>query len=162
MLLDEEVAGKDATDAFFGLHRHEVLLTPRYARLQIGTVQGQKEVIPAPVKGAISQVPYAEPSWLAKGYHSPYFTENHRKFQEWMRKFVDEHLYDDAQAREEDGKFPAKETVELQAKYNILAMRLGPGKHLKGLTLADGLVKPEEARLFSQMGTFVSLTPHKS
>lgn len=25
-------------------------------------------------------------------------------------------------------------------------MRMGPGKHLKGLTLADGLVKPEEVR----------------
>ena len=25
-------------------------------------------------------------------------------------------------------------------------MRSGPGKHLKGLTLMDGVVKPEEAR----------------
>lgn len=24
-------------------------------------------------------------------------------------------------------------------------MRMGPGKHLQGLTLMDGLVKPEEA-----------------
>lgn len=115
VLLDEEVAGKDATEAFFGLHRHEVLLTPRYARLQIGTVEGQKELIPPPKIGALSQVPYAEPSWLAKGYHSPYFNESHRKFQVWMRKFVEEHLYEDAQAREEDGKFPSKSTIEAQA-----------------------------------------------
>jgi hypothetical protein len=27
---------------------------------------------------------------------------------------------------------------------NIHAMRLGPGKHLKGLTLFGGVVKPEE------------------
>ena len=27
-------------------------------------------------------------------------------------------------------------------------MRLGPGKHLKGLTLMDGLVKPEEFDYF--------------
>lgn len=26
-------------------------------------------------------------------------------------------------------------------------MRMGPGKHLKGLTLAEGLVEPEEVRL---------------
>jgi hypothetical protein len=26
-------------------------------------------------------------------------------------------------------------------------MRTGPGKHLKGLTLMGGIVKPEEARL---------------
>ena len=25
--------------------------------------------------GEISEVPYAEPSWLAKGYHSPYYKE---------------------------------------------------------------------------------------
>ena len=27
-------------------------------------------------------------------------------------------------------------------------MRAGPGKHLKGLTLLGGIVKPEEARLY--------------
>jgi hypothetical protein len=27
------------------------------------------------------------------------------------------------------------------------AMRTGPGKHLKGLTLMGGIVKPEEVRL---------------
>jgi len=27
-------------------------------------------------------------------------------------------------------------------------MRLGPGKHLKGLTLMDGIVKPEEFDYF--------------
>ena len=30
------------------------------------------------------------------------------------------------------------------AKVNILAMRLGPGAHLKGLELMGGVVKPEE------------------
>lgn len=93
MLLDEEVAGKDATDAFFGLHRHEVLLTPRYARLQIGTVEGKKEQIPRPVPGAISQVPYAEPSWLATGYHSSYYKPSHRELQQWMRKHVENVMY---------------------------------------------------------------------
>jgi hypothetical protein len=153
-----------ATDAFFGLHRHEVLLTPRYARLQIGTVKGQKELIKPPVFGAISQVPYAEPNWLTKGYHSAYFTDKHRKFQAWLRKIVEEHLIPDAHIHEEDGKFPSPHTVEIQVlvshalsslfnlnrctdlfrKYNLLAMRMGPGTHLKGLTLAEGLVKPEE------------------
>jgi len=31
-------------------------------------------------------------------------------------------------------------------KLEIIAMRLGPGPHLKGRTLMGGLVKPEEAR----------------
>ncbi len=30
-------------------------------------------------------------------------------------------------------------------------MRAGPGKHLKGLTLMGGIVKPEEARLYFQL-----------
>lgn len=92
MLLDEEISGRDATEAFFSLHRHEVLLTPRYARLQIGTVEGQKEQIPAPVPGTLSKVPYAEPGWLAEGYHSAYYNESHRKLQQWMRVHVEEVL----------------------------------------------------------------------
>lgn len=31
--------------------------------------------------GAISKVPYGEPTWLTKGYRSPYFKETHYKFQ---------------------------------------------------------------------------------
>ena len=31
------------------------------------------------------------------------------------------------------------------------AMRLGPGKHLKGLTLAEGSVKPEEFDYFHEL-----------
>jgi len=34
------------------------------------------------------------------------------------------------------------------AALNLHAMRLGPGKHLKGLTLFNGIVKPEEVRLW--------------
>ena len=30
-------------------------------------------------------------------------------------------------------------------------MRTGPGKHLKGLTLMGGIIKPEEARLYFQL-----------
>ena len=34
------------------------------------------------------------------------------------------------------------------SEKNLHAMRLGPGKHLKGLTLMDGIVKPEEFDYF--------------
>jgi hypothetical protein len=36
-------------------------------------------------------------------------------------------------------------------EMNIHAMRLGPGKHLKGLTLLGGLVKPEEFDYFHEV-----------
>ena len=68
-------AGQDATDAFYGLHRHEVLLKPQYARLQIGIIAGEKSQIVSNVPGELSEVPYAEPTWLSKGYHSPYYKE---------------------------------------------------------------------------------------
>lgn len=75
VLLDSEVAGQDATDAFYGLHRHEVLERAQYARLQIGTIRGEKSVIHSRVVGELSEVPYAEPTYLSKGFSSPYFTE---------------------------------------------------------------------------------------
>ena len=40
-------------------------------------------------------------------------------------------------------------TRALTSEVNLHAMRLGPGKHLKGLSLFNGLVKPEEVGLSS-------------
>lgn len=53
-------------------------------------------------------------------------------------------LLPDAQAREEDGKRPSQSCFDEMAKLNIIAMRLGPGKHLQGRVLMDGIMKPEE------------------
>ena len=71
-------------------------------------------------------------------------------------------VYPDAQERELDGKRPSQEVFDKMAyarrppyccgrflrefcsEVNLHAMRLGPGKHLKGLSLFNGLVKPEE------------------
>lgn len=105
-------AGKDATEAFFGLHRHEVLLRPQYARLQIGAVAGQKEFVTASVPGEPSSVPYAEPAWLSPGYHSPYYTDSHRKFQKAARKFFEEVVLPDAVKCEENGKRISQEVVD--------------------------------------------------
>jgi hypothetical protein len=52
------------------------------------------------------------------------------------------------QQREIDGKRIDQKVFDAMAEKNIVAMRLGPGKHLKGLTLMDGIVKPEEVRSF--------------
>ncbi|KAI5988790.1 acyl-CoA dehydrogenase/oxidase [Pisolithus albus] len=144
VLIDEEVAGKDATDTFYGLHRHEVLERPQYKRLQVGTIKGQKSVMFDRKIGELSQVPYAEPTWLSPGYHSPYYSDNHRQFQKAVRRFIDEVVYPDAQAREEDGKRPSQVVFDKMAEMNLHAMRLGPGKHLKGRVLMGGIVKPEE------------------
>ena len=69
------LAGQDATEAFYSLHRDEILEKPQYARLQIGTIAGEEPQLYGKVPGMISKVPYAEPSWLAEGFTSPYYTE---------------------------------------------------------------------------------------
>nr|UOO00980.1 long-chain acyl-CoA dehydrogenase [Ganoderma lucidum] len=150
---EDDIAGQDATEAFYGLHRHEVLLRPQYQRLQIGVLQGEESVIYSHIAGELSKVPYAEPLGLAKEYHSPYYTESHMKFQRVLRKFVDEVITPDAlgQAREEDGKRPSVSVIKQMAEQGILAMNMGPGKHLKGRTLLGGVIKPEEFDRFHEL-----------
>ena len=41
--------------------------------------------------------------------------QNHRKFQQEVREFVDEVIYPDAQAREEDGKRASQEVFDKMA-----------------------------------------------
>ncbi|KAI0671567.1 acyl-CoA dehydrogenase NM domain-like protein [Trametes maxima] len=147
----DDIAGQDATEAFYGLHRHEVIVKPQYQRLQIGVVQGEKSVIYDNKPGELSKVPYAEPLGLTQGYQSPYYTDSHRKFQRAVRKFVDETLTPDALAREEDGKRPSLSVINKAAELGILAMTMGPGKHLKGRTLMDGVIKPEEFDRFHEL-----------
>ncbi|KAG5642429.1 hypothetical protein DXG03_002803 [Asterophora parasitica] len=151
VLLDAEVAGQDATEAFYGLHRHEVLEKPQYQRLQVGVIAGEKSTLHGRITGEISGVPYAEPTWLTAGYHSPYFTENHRQFQKEVRLFMDTVIYPDALAREADGKRPSQSVIDKMAEINLHAMRMGPGKHLQGRKLMNGLVKPEEFDYFHEL-----------
>jgi len=151
VFLAEEIPGQDATEAFYGLHRHEVLSRPQYARLQIGTISGEKSHIVSNVPGQLSEVPYAEPTWLSKGYHTPYYKETHQRFQKVIRKFVDDELIPEAMAREEDGKRPSPSLVKKMGENGLNAMRLGPGKHLKGLTLLGGAVTPEEYDYFHEL-----------
>ncbi|KAG6834998.1 hypothetical protein H0H93_005701, partial [Arthromyces matolae] len=150
VLFAESVAGKDATQVFFGLHRQEVLIKPQYARLQIGKIIDQEETIHPLAPGELSQVPYAEPTWLSKGYFSPYYTDGHRKFQVAARKFFMEVIAPESARCEESGKRISQEVVDKMSEANIIAMRLGPGKHLQGRILLGGVVKPEEFDYFHE------------
>lgn len=89
-----------------------MLLRPQYARLQIGTIKGESEVITALATDGLSTVPYAEPLWLTKGFSSPYYTENHRKFQKAVRKFVNEVIRPEMEQCEMNGKKIAQEVVD--------------------------------------------------
>lgn len=81
--------------------------------------------------------------WLTPGFkRSPYYKESHYKVQQsgWhagaggaqlmsrrpvVRKFVDDHVYVDAQAKEESGKRPAQHILDLMA-WVCSSVILGP------------------------------------
>ncbi|KAJ7229128.1 acyl-CoA dehydrogenase/oxidase, partial [Mycena pura] len=150
VLFAPSVAGQDATEVFFGLHRLEVLQRPQYARLQIGSIQGQESLIKPPAPGEISRVPYAEATWLVPQFKSPYYNDGHRKFQKATRTFFEEVVKPAAIECESNGKKIPQEVVDKMSEVNIIAMRLGPGKHLKGRTLMNGVVTPEEFDYFHE------------
>lgn len=143
-----DVAGQDATQAFYNLHRHEVLA--KYGRLRIGTIEAETPEVITPQPGALSQVPYAEPTFLKSEFSSPYYKESHRRLQYEMRRFVDENIKEEALLFEESGQRPSDEMFKKMGDVGLLAMRLGPGKHLLGMKLfAD--VKPEEFDYFHEL-----------
>lgn len=109
---------------FFGLHRLEVLQRPQYARLQIGVVEGQEEMIKPLASDELSCVPYAEPTWLNEGYFSPYYKESHRKFQRAVRKFAQEVLRPEAVECEDTGRRISQEVID---KFWYVAYGLGAG-----------------------------------
>lgn len=147
---DEEVAGQDATETFFGLHRREILAKPQYQRLIIGNIKGEESKLKPDPVGSPSRVPYAEPTWLATAYHSPYYNDSHRHLQREWRKFVDEHVVEVAQRCEDSGKRPDVELVKMLGQNGINAMRMGPGKHLHGRKLFAG-IKGEEFDYFHEL-----------
>ncbi|KAF8325547.1 acyl-CoA dehydrogenase [Cantharellus anzutake] len=151
VLYDSQVAGKDVTDLFFSLHRQEVLAKSAYQRLIIGTVKGQQQRIIPRQPGDIKRIPYSEANWLAAGFFSPYFKESHRKFLHVARKFAEEVVFPDGEVNDPLDRMPSPSVIQAMAKNNIIAMRIGPGPHLKGRQLFGGLITPEEFDYFHEM-----------
>ncbi|KAM0809363.1 putative Cytochrome b5 heme-binding domain-containing protein [Seiridium cardinale] len=144
-----QVAGTDATVAFYNLHRHEVLT--KYENLAVGTIQGEKPSVITPQPGDLSTVPYGEPLWLSPVFKSPYYNESHHRLRKAMRIFQDKYITPEGQAREADGKYISQELIDRMSKAGILHMRLGPGKHLHGVDLLGGAIKGEEYDYFHDL-----------
>ncbi|KAF7721050.1 hypothetical protein EC973_005515 [Apophysomyces ossiformis] len=141
-----EYAGKDATEAFYSLHRQETLL--RYQRYKIGTLMNEEPKIHVAQPGDISSVPYSESSaWM--GFKSPYFKESHARFRSALRKTMDS-LAPEARGYEDSGDKPSTELLQKLGDLGILAANIGPGPWLKSFRLV-GDVKPEEFDYFHEM-----------
>lgn len=61
------------------------------------------------------------------------------------------HILPEAKEKEEDGTQISQELIDKMAEVNLLACRLGPGKHLRGRTLFGGVVKGEEYDYFHDL-----------
>ncbi|KAL7909067.1 acyl-CoA dehydrogenase/oxidase [Trichoderma velutinum] len=145
----KQIAGQDATSAFYNLHRHEVL--SRYTDLAIGTIQGEKPEVITPQPGDLSPVPYAEPLWLTPNFKSPYFKDSHRKLRHAVRVFTEEVIKPEALECEATGRTISQEVIDKMSQAGILHMRLGPGKHLHGVNMLNNVVKGEEFDYFHDL-----------
>ncbi|ORY70647.1 acyl-CoA dehydrogenase/oxidase [Leucosporidium creatinivorum] len=151
VLLASGIAGGDSSEAFFSLHRSDVLL--RYQRYKIGILADPaSSPYLLPIAGELSKVPSAEPPWLVPTFQSPYFKDSHRALQKEMRFFFDTYVKKEAREREVSHEPPSKELMELMGspRWEINAMRMGPGKHLQGRKLPGG-VSPNEFDYFHEM-----------
>jgi len=84
------------------------------------------------------------------GYFSPYYNDNHKKFQKVVRQFFEVVVAPEAARAEESGNRIPQEIVNQLGETNIIAMRLGPGKHLRGRILMNGATSPEEFDYFHE------------
>lgn len=150
-----QIAGTDATDAFYNLHRQEVLTKYRDSLL-LGVIASEKPEVVERAPGDLSPVPYSEPTWLTPIYKSPYYNESHRRLQRAVREFVDKDVYPEAQEKELDGTHISQALVDKMAQNNLLAMRLGPGRHLHGRTVM-GCVPGEQVDYFHDLLTLQEL-----
>lgn len=160
------VAGKDATNEFFGLHRRDVL--DKFGpRLIIGSVANEtpKLAPAAQAKTGFSSIPYAEIMDARAGFApSPYYGPSHKKLRMYMREFVETYVRAEAVESEDAGQGPSKELWKKAAEAGIFLLKLGPGKHQRlaadlGFKLPCGIA-PEEYDFFHEKIVTEELSRH--
>ncbi|ORX56271.1 acyl-CoA dehydrogenase NM domain-like protein [Hesseltinella vesiculosa] len=137
-----QVAGKDATSDFYGMHKQEVLI--KFNRYKIGTIANEKRQIHMYEAGDLSNVPFGESSYFM-GYRSPYYNERHVQFRKAMRKIVDS-LKEQAQEYEASGEGASDEFTQTLGKHGLLAANLGPDAVRllpPGIELPGGITRDE-------------------
>jgi alkylation response protein AidB-like acyl-CoA dehydrogenase len=144
-----QVGGKDATTDFYNLHRQAVL--EKYSDLCIGTIENAEPQVIRHHAGDLSVVPYAEPAWLMPQFQSPYYNDSHRRLQKAMRVFTDTNIYPEAQEKEISGEKISQELIQRMADANILGMRVGPGPHLHGRLILNGVLRGEDFDYFHDL-----------
>ncbi|KAH6571861.1 hypothetical protein BASA60_006945 [Batrachochytrium salamandrivorans] len=70
-----------------------------------------------------------------QGFHSAYFNDSHRQFQQAVRKFIQEEIKPEALILEATDKPASLESFKKMGEFGYLAARIGPGEHLKAFSL---------------------------
>eukprot|EP00928_Gymnodinium_smaydae_P098924 TRINITY_DN930_c2_g1_i1.p1 TRINITY_DN930_c2_g1~~TRINITY_DN930_c2_g1_i1.p1 ORF type:complete len:523 (+),score=77.20 TRINITY_DN930_c2_g1_i1:71-1639(+) len=145
-LLDPTVAGKDATELFYALHRSSVLDMPKYQKLQIGVIDGNKAAAKADVN-----VPYAEAMGTWRKC-SPYYKDSHHRVRAAVRQVFDENIKPYCKEWDDSGELPSRETDLILGKAGIFAS-LGVSSDTadffeqQGITLPGG-ISPKDFDFF--------------
>ena len=126
------VAGQDATEDFYSLHRKEILLESRYARLKVGTIKGY-----SPPLTELLEIPYAESLYMRK--HSPYYKESHHKWRAVLRDFVEREILPTCADDDEEGNDISDELHRKMGEAGILAAIIGKPAKGMGVNLPAGL-----------------------
>lgn len=133
-----EVAGKDATLEFYGLHRADVLENLRFAKLKIGTMAGVAKKVPQ------AATPYADSTFWRK--FSPYYNESHHRLRAFLRAYIQKE-FPNVAVDDEKGIRPTPEVMQKLGKDGILAALFGSAAELvrhMGITELPGGVKVGE------------------
>lgn len=124
-LVITDLAGGDVTKQFYELHRRSVLhkFGPK---LLVGVLEGATPLgLDAPLTG----IPYSENLALHE-WHSPYFTESHKRFQKAVKKLFAEHVSPFSENWEKLGRSLSPKLWRTFGDYGYHAASLGPGNHI--------------------------------
>jgi len=145
--------GQDATEAFFALHKSEVL-DKYHDKFFKGRLAGHQPKYAAPKSKPsedlpaleyVSTVPFAEPAWIrGGGWRSPFHTESHRQFRDGVRALLHEHVVPEMADAEESGTPPTLELYQAIGRGGLLASRIGTScmpalPHIPDIKLPSGL-----------------------
>lgn len=90
-----------------------------------------------------------DPSWY-QGFNSPYYTESHRKWREYLREYIDEHIIPNAHAWDEAGAVPKELYTDLASRgiLPVAVSHAGWPKQFTDITPGNGLVSVDEFDAF--------------
>lgn len=143
-----DFAGKDATEVFYSLHRHDVLETRRKL-LKCANLAGYNPKNEPQGWKELSRVPYAEIDMDG----SPFYNDSHKRLRKEIRKFFwDQGIVAWADKAESTGKAPPMDLYAKLGKSGYLALTMGAGPHLKRIPepnlWSEAGIKTEELDAF--------------